>query len=442
MNVVELIERKKRGGVFAEAEIATLVDDFSNGRIPDYQMAACLMAIWFRGMTADETVALTRAMLLSGTQLDLRSLPGPTADKHSTGGVGDKVSLLLAPLAAACGICVPMLSGRGLGHTGGTLDKLEAIPGYRVRLTSDEFLRVVRQTGCAIIGQGPDIAPADGRIYALRDVTATVDCVPLITASILSKKLAAGPESIVIDLKTGSGAFMPDLTAARALARSLVDTAAVWGRRVSVIFSDMSQPLGSAIGHAVEVIEALTALRPGGRLVAPPDLVTLTEELTAEMVLLAGIAADREAALGLVQRVWESGEAWRRCERWVAAQGGVLRPERDDLGLTVAPLAGEARAPAAGYLAAVDCRAVGNALAELGGARQTMEDPLDLTAGLLWRARLGERVEEGQTVAAILCHDRERAKRAAARIEAALRIGDQAVEPPELILERLAGPMG
>jgi len=255
-DALDIIERKKRGRELDAAEIAALVDGFTRGAVPDYQMAAWLMAVWFRGLTPAETVALTDAMLNSGSRLDVGPLARPTADKHSTGGVGDKVSLLLAPLAAACGLAVPMLSGRGLGHTGGTLDKLAAIPGYRTGLANDEFLRVVAQVGCAIVGQGPGIAPADGRIYALRDVTGTVDCVPLITASILSKKLAAGPAAIVIDLKTGSGAFMPDLAAARDLATALVATAAPYGRRLSVVFSDMSQPLGEAVGHANEAREA------------------------------------------------------------------------------------------------------------------------------------------------------------------------------------------
>ncbi len=295
-------------------------------------MAACLMAIWFRGLDVAETIALTDAMLRSGQQLDLGGLPAPTADKHSTGGVGDKVSLLLAPLAAACGLCVPMLSGRGLGHTGGTLDKLAAVPGYRTDLDNATFLRIVGETGCAIIGQGPAIAPADGRIYALRDVTATVDCVPLITASILSKKLAAGPAAIVIDLKTGSGAFMTDLAAARALARALIDVAGHWGRRVAVVFSDMSQPLGVAVGHAVEAVEAFAALRPGGRRSAPADLVALTEDLVAEMLLLSRLDADARGGPGARAR----GVGWRRGAGATAGldrrPGGLPRPRARRLG--------------------------------------------------------------------------------------------------------------
>lgn len=437
MNVVELIERKQRGQSLSAAEIAGLVDGFTRDRVPAYQMAAWLMAVWFRGLDPRETEALTAAMLGSGTSLELDGLPGPTADKHSTGGVGDKVSLLLAPLAAACGLSVPMLSGRGLGHTGGTLDKLAAIPGYRCDLSTAEFVRVVREVGCSIIGQGPEIAPADGRIYALRDVTATVDCVPLITASILSKKLAAGPQSIVIDLKTGGGAFMADLEAARALARSLAAVAGRWGRRLSVLFTDMSQPLGVAVGHACETVEAFAALRPGGRAAAPADLVRLTEELTAEMVLLAGLEGTRPAALARVRAAWEGGEAFARLQAWVAAQGGRIDPGRDDFGLAMAPRAAEVTALRDGYVAAIACREVGYALGDLGGARRRVEDPLDLTAGVLTLVKVGERVVAGQPLAVVMAADAERAAAASRRLAAAITVTEAPATAPPLVLERL-----
>lgn len=437
MNVVSMIERKQRGQSLPAAEIADLVDGFTRDRVPAYQMAAWLMAVWFRGLDPQETEALTAAMLGSGASLDLGGLPGPTADKHSTGGVGDKVSLLLAPLAAACGLFVPMLSGRGLGHTGGTLDKLAAIPGYRCDLTTAEFVRVVREVGCSVIGQGPEIAPADGRIYALRDVTATVDCVPLITASILSKKLAAGPQSIVIDLKTGGGAFMADLEAARALARSLAAVAGRWGRRLSVLFTDMSQPLGVAVGHACETVEAFAALRPGGRAAAPADLVALTEELTAEMVLLAGLETTRPAALARVRAAWEGGEAFARLQAWVAAQGGRIDPGRDDFGLALAPRAAEVPAPRDGWVAAIACREVGHALGDLGGARRRVEDPLDLAAGLLMLAKVGTRVAAGQPLAVVLGADADRAAAAARRLAAAITVTEAPATPPPLVLERL-----
>ncbi len=436
MNILEIIEAKKQGRELDSAQIGFLVEGFTAGTIPEYQMAAFLMATWFRGMTPDETAELTGAMLRSGDQLDTTGLGAPSADKHSTGGVGDKVSLLLAPLAAACGLKVPMLSGRGLGHTGGTLDKLEAIPGYRIHMDNDEFLGLVAGQGCAIIGQSGSIAPADGKIYALRDVTATVDCVPLITASIMSKKLAAGPETIVIDLKTGSGAFMRTLDQARELARALVAVGRAYGRRMSVIFSDMDQPLGVAVGHANETLEALAALRPGGREAAPFDLVILTEELVADMVHVAGLAPDREGALAAVREAWASGAAWERALAWVAAQGGHLDTDRDDLGLEIAPLALELTASQDGWLAGVDCRQVGLALADMGAARRKVDDPLDLTSGMDFLVKIGDKVNQGDVLARFFCPRRDEAEAASRRVLAALDIGEQPVSGNELILDR------
>ena len=437
MNVLDIIETKKRGQELDESRIGDLVAGFTSGAVPDYQMAAFLMAVWFRGMTPAETALLTGAMLRSGEQLDTARLSGPTADKHSTGGVGDKVSLLLAPLAAACGLKVPMLSGRGLGHTGGTLDKLEAIGGYDIRLDNRRFLDVVESVGCAIIGQGPTIAPADGRIYALRDVTATVDCVPLITASIMSKKLAAGPATIVIDLKTGSGAFMRDLDQARALAAALVAVGRSHGRRMAVVFSDMDQPLGRAIGHANETLEAFAALRPGGRAAAPADLVRLTEELTADMVRVAGLEPTADAALARVRGAWDDGRALRVMLAWVAAQGGRLQPERDDFGLDCAPTATELSAPHDGWLGALDCRQIGLALADLGAARRRVEDALDLSAGLDWLVRVGQKVDRGQPLVRIACRERARADTALARLGTVVTVSREPVAGRELILGRL-----
>ncbi|MDO9172897.1 MAG: thymidine phosphorylase [bacterium] len=437
MNIVEIIERKKRGGALDEREIAFAVEGYTSGSVADYQMSALLMAIWCRGMEPRETAALTGAMLHSGEELDLSGLPAPTADKHSTGGIGDKVSLLLAPLAAACGLCVPMLSGRGLGHTGGTLDKLEAIPGYDIRLDNAAFLRVVAETGCAIVGQGPQIAPADGRIYALRDVTGTVDCVPLITASIMSKKLAAGPRTIVIDLKVGSGAFMTDRAAAEELAASLMRIGAAWGRRMAVVFSDMSQPLGVAVGHAGETIEAFDALRPDGRGRAPADLVALTEDLVAQMLLTAGLAGDRAAALAAVRRAWDGGEAFDAMLRWVAAQGGRLDPARPDFGLALAPRLIAVEAAQDGWIGEVDCRGFGHALAEIGGARRQVSDALDLEAGIDVLVRRGERVARGQPLAWIRARDAAAAARAAQRVREALAIAAAPTAAPPLVLGRI-----
>ncbi len=438
MNILEIIEAKKQGRQLSTEQIEFAVNGFTGDEIPVYQMSALLMAIWFQGMTAEETAALTGVMLRSGEELDTSGLGGPSADKHSTGGVGDKVSLLLAPLAAACGLKVPMLSGRGLGHTGGTLDKLEAIPGYTIHMDNERFLQLTSDLGCAIIGQSGNIAPADGRIYALRDVSATVDCVPLITASIMSKKLAAGPETIVIDLKTGSGAFMRDLDQARALAEALVAVGKAYGRRMSVIFSDMDQPLGKAVGHANETIEAFDALRPCQREQAPQDLVVLTEELVADMVRVAGLQPDRESALAQVRQVWDAGQAFDAMLAWVAAQGGRLDPARADFGLDVAPVALELTAPQEGWLAGINCRQVGLSLADLGGARRQVEDPLDLTAGITFHPAIGDKLTKGDPIATIMCRDKSRAQAAADRILAALTFSREPVSPRDLILDRLA----
>jgi pyrimidine-nucleoside phosphorylase len=441
VDVLGLIERKKAGEELAAGDIADLVRGFTDDAVPRYQMAAFLMAVWFRGMTDAETAALTDAMLRSGEELDTSDLGGPTADKHSTGGVGDKVSLLLAPLAAACGLRVPMLSGRGLGHTGGTLDKLEAIPGYRIHMDNGEFLDTVRAVGCAIVGQSGGIAPADGRIYALRDVTGTVDCVPLITASIMSKKLAAGPHNIVIDLKCGRGAFMTDMDQARELARRLVAVGASYGRRMAVLFTDMAQPLGVAVGHASETLEALAALRPGGRDAAPADLVDVTERLVAAMVHSAGLEDTDEAARERVRGVWDGGEAWSAARRWVEAQGGRLDWDADDLGLDVAPVAAEVTAAGDGFLRVADCRAVGLALADLGGARLRVEDVIDHAAGIDWLVRHGDAVQAGQPVALLRGADAGRREAAAARLRTAFAVDDARPPITPLVIDTL-GPVG
>ncbi len=437
MNILEIIEAKKKGQELTAEQIRFAVDGFTADEFPVYQMSAFLMTVWFNGMTPAETEALTGAMLESGDQLDTSGLNGPSADKHSTGGVGDKVSLLLAPLAAECGLKVPMLSGRGLGHTGGTLDKLEAIPGYRIHMENEEFLAITKKVGCAIVGQSGNIAPADGRIYALRDVSATVDCVPLITGSIMSKKLAAGPETIIIDLKTGSGAFMINLDKARELAAALVETGKRYGRKMSVVFSDMDQPLGRAIGHANETIEAFDALRPGHRQTAPQDLVVLTEDLVAEMVRVAGVRPDREQSLALVREVWDSGKAFDRMLSWVEAQDGVLNPDEADFGLKMAPLAVEVKAPTGGWLAKINCRQAGLALADMGGARRKVEDPLDLSCGIDFLPQIGDRLEAGETLARIYCDHQDQAQLAATRLLDALSFSDSEIKANPMIMGRI-----
>ncbi len=437
MNILEIIEAKKRGQELSPQQIRFVVDGFTADEFPVYQMSAFLMTVWFNGMTPEETAALTGAMLESGDQLDTSGLSGPSADKHSTGGVGDKVSLLLAPLAAACGLKVPMLSGRGLGHTGGTLDKLEAIPGYRIHMDNSEFLAITDKVGCAIVGQSGNIAPADGRIYALRDVSATVDCVPLITGSIMSKKLAAGPETIIIDLKTGSGAFMTSLDKARELAAALVETGRRYGRKMSVVFSDMDQPLGRAIGHANETIEAFDALRPGHRQTAPQDLVALTEDLVAEMVRVAGVRPDRPESLAFVREVWDSGQAFDIMVDWVRAQDGIINTDATDFGLKTAPLAFEVKAPASGWFASINCREAGLALADMGGARRKVEDPLDLTCGIEFLPQIGDRIEEGDILARVFCDRPDEALLSGKRLLDAMVFSDSEVEARDLILGRI-----
>src|SRR5512140_1980096 len=317
MRAYELIHAKRDGRALPAADLAALVDGFTRGEIPDYQMSAFCMAVFFRGMDEGEVRALTEAMLRSGDVLDLSDVPGAKIDKHSTGGVGDKVSLALAPLAAACGVKVPMISGRGLGHTGGTLDKLEAIPGFRVDLPVDRFRELVRDVGACLIGQTARLAPADRKLYALRDVTATVESIPLISASIMSKKLAEGIDGLVLDVKVGKGAFMKTLPEARALAASLAGIARAMGKKVTALLTAMDEPLGRAVGNALEVVETIELLRGGG----PADLRAVTVELTAEMLLLAGVAADLPAARAAVEAAIRDGRGLDRLAEIVRAQG-------------------------------------------------------------------------------------------------------------------------
>ena len=439
MNATELIERKKRGGTLAADEIAALVDRYTNPRIPaaeripDYQMAAFLMATWFRGLDAGETLALTRAMMQSGVVLDLAGIPGPKIDKHSTGGVGDKVSLPLIGIAVACGLRVPMLSGRGLGHTGGTLDKLEAIPGYRTRFEESQFRNALQRVGGTIIGQSDDLVPADGAIYALRDVTATVDCIPLIVASILSKKFAAGVDGVVMDVKVGSGAFMRSLDQARALAQQLVDVGRAFGKRVACVFTRMDEPLGAAVGNAIEVIESVQLLRGGG----PDDLREVTVELAAEMLRPGGIVTDVRAGRARAEATLRDGSALDAFRRIVEHQGGRLAWDRDDCGLELAPVTHTVAAPRAAVLHGVDGYEVGMTLVDLGGGRQRKDDRVDPGVGLRWRVRIGDRVSEGQPLAEVLARDARTGAAAAARIARAFTWGDDLLAPPPRILGRL-----
>ena len=423
----EIIRRKRDGAVLTEAEIAVIAAGLADGGLSEGQAAAFAMAVFFRGMTRDETVALTRAMTATGTLLDWRALglDAPVLDKHSTGGVGDKVSLILAPLIAACGAIVPMIAGRGLGHTGGTLDKLDAIPGYDSAADLDRFTRAVREAGCAIVGQSDALAPADRRFYAIRDVTATVESIPLITASILSKKLAAGLGALVMDVKVGNGAFMTTRAEAEKLAESIVAVAAGAGLPTVALITNMNQVLGRTAGNALEVREAIDLL--AGRAPAP-RLRAVTLALAGEMLALGELAADPEAGRSRAARTLDDGGAAERFARMVAALGGpgdlVEAPARH---LPAAPVR-RAFAPGAGWLTAVDTRAVGRVVMALGGGRRRAEDSVDPAVGLAdWRP-LGTEIAAGEPVCTVHARDEGTAARALARLAEAVTLAPE--RPP------------
>jgi pyrimidine-nucleoside phosphorylase len=430
MRAVDLIARKRDGGVLSTDEIDWLIAGYTRGDIPDYQMAAWAMAVIWRGMDLRETTDLTLAMARSGQMLDLRDVAPLVADKHSTGGVGDKTTLVLAPLVAALGLPVGKMSGRGLGFSGGTIDKFESIPGMRTDLDGAEFRRLLRDVGL-VIAQSGDLAPADKQLYALRDVTATVESIPLIAASVMSKKLAAGATHIVLDVKYGSGAFMPTLDAARELAHAMVGIGQRAGRQVAAVLSSMEQPLGRAIGNALEVREAVEALRQG----TPLDVVQLCQELGIRLLLLAGTAAGPEQARAQIDEALASGAAFARLRQMVAAQGGdgsVLdHPERLPQAPYVAPLP----AAQAGYVAAIDAQALGLALNALGGGRMRKGDTIDPAVGLLLRAKVGDYVEPGAPLLAIHAATAEDAAQVAPRLLAAYQLGPTPTPPPPLVGE-------
>ncbi|HUL09989.1 MAG TPA: thymidine phosphorylase [Candidatus Acidoferrum sp.] len=436
----EIIRKKRDGGRLADDEIAFFVRGLADGSIAEGQVAAFAMAVFFRGMEMAERVALTRAMAQSGRIIDWSSanLPGPVLDKHSTGGVGDKVSIMLAPLLAACGAAVPMISGRGLGHTGGTLDKLDSIPGYRTAPDLALFRKVVAEAGCAIIGQTADLAPADRRLYAIRDVTATVESIPLITASILSKKLAAGLQGLVMDVKFGSGAFMTEPERARELAESIATVATGAGLPTTALLTDMNQVLGRAAGNALEVREAIDWLTGTAR---DPRLTEVTLALGTELLLLGRLAPDAADARRRLLAACDSGAAAERFQRMVIALGGpadlVDRPERQ---LPSAPVRLPVASERAGFIVAMDVRALGLAVLSLGGGRSRPEDRIDHGVGLADVRGLGERVERGQPLTVIHARDDAGAARAAAAVRAAVAIADAPAPAGPVILDRIAGP--
>jgi thymidine phosphorylase len=420
-DVVDLIRAKRDGGRLAGADIKWLMTAYTGGQIADEQMSALLMAIFFRGLDPDELSTWTAAMIASGERLDLSAVAAPTVDKHSTGGVGDKVSLILAPLVASCGAAVPQLSGRGLGHTGGTLDKLESIPGWRPRLDNAEIVSVLRTVGCVICAAGAGLAPADRRLYALRDVTGTVESIPLIASSIMSKKIAEGTSALVLDVKVGSGAFMKQIDAARELARTMVGLGEAAGVRTSALLTRMDTPLGRAAGNAVEVEESVATLRGQG----PADLVEVTLALAREMLALAGIDADPAAALA-------DGRALARYEEMIAAQGGdPAAPLPVAAHTTVVPAA------ESGYLRELDALAVGVAAWRLGAGRARKEDAVSASAGVICLAKPGDQVTAGQPVLELRADDQARFGRALDALDGAIRIGPRPPEPQPAVLERI-----
>jgi pyrimidine-nucleoside phosphorylase len=418
--------RKKRDGLsLTREEIDFFIGGITSGRIADYQVSALLMAIYLNGMDQAEQQALTEAMLNSGNILDFSDVPKPKADKHSTGGVGDKTSIIIAPLVAACGVCVPMISGRGLGHTGGTLDKLESIPGYRVNLSTGEFKQVLDQVGYAMAGQTAEIAPADKKMYALRDATATVEAIPLIVASIISKKGAAGLDAMIIDVKVGNGAFMREEAKAKELAHALVSTGNSCGIKTRALLTDMNQPLGGAVGNSLEVEECINILRGEANDAARPVL-ELSLELSAHMLVLANVEQTIEAARGRLKQVLDSGKALECLRSNIAAQGGD--PRVCDAPGNFLPLVRETvkvESPRSGFITRVDTTEIGHAIAAIGGGRVRIEDTVDPTVGFTSELKFGDQIAAGEAIGTVYCADSAAAGEAARRIQAAYHIGDE-----------------
>lgn len=424
----EIIWRKRQGLTHSDAEIEFLVNGYTAGSIPDYQVSAWLMAIYFRGLDHNETYALTRALIGSGETLDLSQIPGIKVDKHSTGGVGDKTTLVVMPLVRACGATVVKLAGRALGHTGGTLDKLEAIPGFKVNLTRDQIIRQAARTGMVLAGHTLELVPADKKLYALRDVTATADCAPLIAASIMSKKIAAGADAIVLDVKVGEGGFMTGLEQAQALAGSMVALGRQAGRNTVAILSRMDQPLGLAVGNALEVREAVEVLQGRG----PAELTELCMVLAEQVLLLAGQAVDTVQARRLLEKAVSSGAAWERLEELIAVQGGDLAALR--AGLPLAPCMFTVEAPSSGYIQSVSARQIGEAVGRLGGGRRNLNQPVDPGVGVVLAKKTGDQVREGEVLATVYARDSQAGAAESAALASAWTIGPEIPSPIPLIL--------
>ena len=431
MRTVDLIHQKRGGAELNPDEIAFLVNGYSSGEIPDYQMSAFLMAVFFSGMTDREVSALTESMMNSGASLDLSSIPGVKVDKHSTGGVGDKTSLIVAPIAAAAGVIVPMISGRALGHTGGTLDKLESIPGFRTDLSMEEFHAQLQELGLAFIGQSEEIAPADKKLYALRDVTATVESIPLIASSIMSKKLAEGLDALVLDVKVGSGAFMKKQVDARRLAQMMVGIGRRVDKKVQALITDMNQPLGFAVGNALEVMEVSQTLHNEG----PDDLRRLSLELAARMIFLGKVTPTLDDARQLAEKKLVDGSAYKKFKQVVEAQGGNSQAlDKFEL-LPNATGMREISTPRSGFVSAIQAEDIGRACTLLGAGRATKEEGIDAAVGVILEVKTGEKVDSGSVLCRIYYTNEETLDEAAELIEDAFRISSQKPEERELILE-------
>jgi pyrimidine-nucleoside phosphorylase len=427
----ELIQRKRDGVELGSDELSDLVLGYARGDVPDYQLAAFCMAVYFRGLSTAETFALTDAMVRSGDTIELGARLGRrVVDKHSTGGVGDKTSIAVGPVVAACGVPFGKMSGRGLGHTGGTLDKLEAIPGFRIELTTDEFVEQVREIGLAIVGQTANLVPADKKLYALRDVTATVDNVSLIAASIMSKKIAAGADAIVLDVKVGDGAFMKTLADARVLGEVMIALGERAGRKVVCVLTDMDQPLGFAVGNALEIREAAATLRGEG----PADFTELVVDASAHLLTLSDLGVDHAEARLLAEHAIADGSATAAYERWIRAQGG----EPDEASLPTAPIVREVLAPRSGFVARLEALPIGLAALHLGAGRRAKDEDVDHAVGILCRAKRGDAVEADEPLAVVHARDGASADVAAAEVLAAYELADEPPRPHPIVLDTLA----
>ena len=427
----DIIESKKRGRALTEQEIQFVVTGYTEGSIPDYQVSALLMAIYFQGMNLEETATLTMAMAQSGDQIDLSPIEGIKVDKHSTGGVGDKTTIVLAPLVAAVGAKVAKMSGRGLGHTGGTIDKLESFEGFKVEMPEDAFFKQVNEHHIAVVGQSGELAPADKKLYALRDVTATVDNMSLIASSIMSKKIASGADAICLDVKCGTGAFMKDLNDAKALARTMVDIGNHVGRHTIAVVSDMNQPLGYAVGNALEVIEAIETLKGNG----PEDLTLLTTTLASHMLVLSKVCPSLEEAQKKIQEVIQNGAALAKLEEWIALQGGQNEAVLDYAKLPRAQFKAEVILEKTGYVAAIDAESVGRAALVLGAGRETKESSIDLAVGIIIHKKIGDEVKVGEAVATIYYNDAKKLQSAQSILTKAYELSSEKVLAPTLIYE-------